>query len=214
MINTKEEYKCYLELIGNRFNNPNIQWDKWYDQFKYYEGHWENYFVNIFLNHQNKNKPVDLIFLESCPGGTPFPNQNYSFDSNRFKNKLDGTFDNYLKRICNHFDVNWKINKVNQSIEDIIIELSKKNVLMVDLYPTHGISLDDDQRKRLFNNVFETYSIGKLKSINNKLGNKINPKIIGPKEILYSGFQIMKKTLKIELSKALELKSNPIFGSI
>jgi len=33
MINTKEEYKCYLELIGNRFNNPNIQWDKWYNQF-------------------------------------------------------------------------------------------------------------------------------------------------------------------------------------
>jgi hypothetical protein len=106
----------------------------------------------------------------------PFPHQNYAYDKKRFKNKIDGTFDSYLKNVCDNFQICWKINGKNTSIGDVFNELCNEKIFIVDLYPTHGISLDSSNRKKLFESVFPDYSIKKLEEIVSKLNNSCKKK--------------------------------------
>jgi hypothetical protein len=92
----KECFEESLRKICRKFNNPNIQWDKWYEQYQYYEIMWWQY-SNLFIKsnaQQNKlDNCIQFVFWESCPGGMPFPHQNYALDTKRFCNKIDGSFD-------------------------------------------------------------------------------------------------------------------------
>jgi len=213
---SQKDFQIALGKIGPKFKNANINWHSWYMQYSYYESMWENYFETFFANYSTLKTPVDIqfIFWESCPGGMPFPHQNYAFDSNRFNNLIHGTFDSYLKNECTAFKVDWELNGTKRKIGDIIIDLSKKGILIIDLYPAHGISLDSTNRQNLFKNLFSSYSMDKLTRIGSKTKScpKKNCKIKVTSELWNAGIDnIMDNKLKVSVQKALGLKSVPNF---
>jgi len=151
-------YRNALGQISRKFGNVNINWHSWYVQYLYYESMWNEYFQHFTTQFSNPQKSIHFVFWESCPGGMPFPHQNYAFDSNRFNNPINGTFDSYLINVCKHFGFKWK----NRNIGDVLINLMQDGILIIDLYPTHGVSLNTTDRNNLFNNILPSYSIPKL----------------------------------------------------
>jgi len=115
---SQQKYQCALGQIGPKFKNVNINWHSWYTQYLYYESMWNNYFETFIEIYSEFGESVNIqfVFWESCPGGMPFPHQNYAFDSNRFNNPIHGTFDSYLKNECVYFGSNWQINNVNRCV--------------------------------------------------------------------------------------------------
>jgi hypothetical protein len=209
---SQNDYKNALGLIGRKFNNVNINWHSWYMQYSYYETMWENYFQIFITNYSNQNEPTDIrfVFWESCPGGMPFPHQNYAFDSNRFDNPIHGTFDSYLKDVCVKFGVPWELNGKKRKIGDLIIELSQNGILIIDLYPTHGISLDSTNRVNLFKNLFQSYSKDKLGRIGNSTSTypKNNHNIKVTEELWNAGINNeMDLNIKYDIKDALGLKT-------
>ena len=213
---SQNDYQNALRLIGPKFNNLNINWHSWYMQYTYYETMWNNYFQIFLRNYLTVNPPLNIrfVFWESCPGGMPFPHQNYAFDSNRFNNPIHGTFDSYLKNECVHFGINWKINNMNRGIGDLIIELAQIGVMIIDLYPTHGVSLDTTNRQNLFTNLFGLYSMDKLVNIGNNTNAclKNNNDIKVTDELWNAGINnTMNIALKINIQNALGLNGHPNF---
>lgn len=206
------DYKNQLMVIGPKFKNPNIQWGQWYKQYEYYEKMWETYFDNIFLENftRSKNECIKFIFWESCPGGMPFPHQNYAFDNNRYLNIIHGTFDSYLKTVCVQFDIKWN----GQQIGTLLENLSKKGILIIDIYPTHGISLDKTNRIKLYDKLFLNYSIVKLKIIGEKIRDFCKESnIYTSSELANYGIKgDMVEQRKNEIKEALQLLSSPIFS--
>jgi hypothetical protein len=200
------QYKNLIQKIGGKFENYTDQyWLKWYDQYCYYEKNWwVNYFDSIFLTalrKSKKNVKIQFFLWESCPGDMPFPHPNYAFDVNRFNQMIDGTRDKYLKEISNYNDVTQKSVKSNKTIEVVLNELAKNGIIIVDIYPTHGIRLETEQRKRLFQALFEEYSLTKLSKITDCISkNGINIKkssiIYCSKEIFDAGFDKIKRGTK------------------
>ena len=109
---TKVEYEELLKSSAiKKFLNVNINWGSWHTQYCYYESMWETYFLEFITEYSKLPSPppeIKFVFWESCPGGMPFPHQNYAFDSSRSKNPIRGDFDRYLKNVCTTFNIDWK----------------------------------------------------------------------------------------------------------
>ena len=212
---SQKDFQNALGKIGPKFKNPNINWHSWHMQYSYYESMWNNYFETFISIHSNLVKHIDIqfVFWESCPGGMPFPHQNYAFDSNRFNNSINGIFDTYIKNECDKFKIDWRLNGKNRLIGDIIIDLAKNGVLIIDLYPTHGISLDKTNRESMYNILFSCYSIDKLTKIGNNLKSiPKNCKIKVTPELWNAGIDNkMEIDLKVKVQKALDLTCLPNF---
>jgi len=208
---SQNDYQTALSKIGRKFKNPNINWFSWYMQHSYYESMWNNYFQIFLTNYSSISHTLDMryIFWESCPGGMPFPHQNYAFDSNRFNNTIDGSFDSYLKNECKYLEIDWFKRKIG----DLIIDFANKGVLIIDLYPTHGVTLDPTNRKNLFSNLFGSYSIDKLSGIGSKTATfHKSHEIKVTKELWNAGINNkMSPVLKHKIQIALGLKCPPIF---
>lgn len=213
IINTWEEYKRYIQKIGGKYEfYSDYYWINWYQQYCYYETNWwTNYFDRIFsatLRNTYKKVNIQFYFWESCPGGMPFPHPNYAFDENRYNQIIDGTRDKYLKEICDYNNVSWKLAGSNKKIEEALIELANKGIIIVDVYPTHGMDLKKEQRKRLFN-LFEEYSLTKLKEIIACITNNgINR---NKSSVIHCSKEIMDNSFKKKMRKETKQKINEIF---
>jgi hypothetical protein len=217
---SQQKYQGALGQIGSKFKNVNINWHSWYLQFLYYESMWNNYFETFIDIYSKLGKSVDIqfVFWESCPGGMPFPHQNYVFDSSRFNNLIHGTFDSYLKKECTAFNIDWEHLGKKRKIGEIIIDLAKKGILIIDIYPTHGIDLNSGRnlmRKNLFNNLFDAYSITeKFNQIGIKTNGflKGNSNIKVTNELWNAGISnSMHISLKIKVQNSLGLTALPNF---
>jgi hypothetical protein len=217
---SQQKYQGALGQIGSKFKNVNINWHSWYLQFLYYESMWNNYFETFIDIYSKLGKSVDIqfVFWESCPGGMPFPHQNYVFDSSRFNNLIHGTFDSYLKKECTAFNIDWEHLGKKRKIGEIIIDLAKKGILIIDIYPTHGIDLNSKRnlmRKNLFNNLFDAYSITeKFNQIGIKTNGflKGNSNIKVTNELWNAGISnSMHISLKIKVQNSLGLTALPNF---
>ena len=219
MMIPQPAYTAFIQLIGRKFVSPNIQWIEWFRQYEYYENMWDNYFRK-FLKYHSENedsKCIEFVFWESCPGGMPFPHQNYVFDLYRYKNLIDGTTDSYLKKVCDKFGIDWKHNNCNKQIGEIINDLIKKKILIIDLYPTHGISLDSTNREKLVEYVLPTYSINKLVDIGKHLTKECkSTTVYVTLELKNAGIDEHKIDVEVleKIRYALDLKSNPEFQTI
>jgi len=101
---SQANYQTAIQAIAPRLGNPNINWGSWYTQYAFYEGMWNSYFIR-FLTLRPADIPITFVFWESCPGGVPFPHQNYAFHLGRVGNVIHGTFDAYLCRVCKRFKI-------------------------------------------------------------------------------------------------------------
>ena len=214
---TQDKYEIYLKNAAERkFLNININWGSWYTQYLYYESMWETYFLDFIAEYSKlKKKPnIKFVFWESCPGGMPFPHQNYAFDSSRYNNPIDGIYDKYLARVCKKFSVTWQGGKQEENIRigDVIKALGTKGVIIIDLYPTHGISLEKENRLKLFDKVFKSYSMEKLTRIGNltsKFSKSSTIKVTS--ELNNNGFKGITPETKEDIKTALKLSSLPTF---
>ena len=212
---TQDEYQSFLENTAERkFKNKNIKWGSWYTQYLYYETMWETYFLDFIAEYSKlKTKPnIKFVFWESCPGGMPFPHQNYAFDSSRYNNPIDGIYDKYLKEVCKTFGITWGGQKAHEIIGNLIKALGTKGVIIIDLYPTHGISLEKENRLKLFDKVFKSYSMEKLTRIGNLTSKFSKSSTINvTSELENNGFKGITKEIKKVIETALQLRCLPTF---
>lgn len=132
------------------------------------------------------------------------------------KIKMNGTFDSYLKNVCDIFNICWQINDKNKNIGNLIKKLCTNKILIVDLYPTHGISLYSSNRKKLCEKVFQFYSLKKLEVIGSKLNNSCKQSTIFVTSELHNAGvnNSLEKDLKERIKKALQLNEIPTFSII
>jgi hypothetical protein len=215
---SQECYSNHLKEIAEKFGNVNINWGIWYAQYVVYELMYDNYLLAFIQEYAKKQERpcINIVFWESCPGDMPFPHQNYAFDSSRYNNLYQGRYDTYLRRVCNKFGVSLKVEKMNKTIGDLMIELASKGILIIDLYPTHGVCLSKKNRTNLFNKVFPSYSIEKLKRVGNLIMDFDKCETIRvTSELWNSGLKNrMSNNLKGEIKRALFLNGVPKFEVI
>ena len=155
-ILTFDEYKTILiDIKRNSWNKsgvstiPDFLIAQWYTQFLKYEHDWIYYFNHIFRPNFKNNKPFTVILFESGPGGFCFPHPNYMFLSEMLDEyNLNAHMDNYLNRVIRSVGLNPKNHKTRR---DKLLELASNSILIIDLFPTHGIGLNTVSRKTLWN---------------------------------------------------------------
>ena len=155
-ILTFNEYKTILiDIKRNSWNKsgvstiPDFLIAQWYTQFLKYEHDWIYYFNHIFRPNFKNNKPFRVILFESGPGGICFPHPNYMFLSEMLDEyNLNAHMDNYLNRVIRSVGLNPKNHKTRR---DKLLELASNSILIIDLFPTHGIGLNTVSRKTLWN---------------------------------------------------------------
>lgn len=151
MINTTQ-YSTTLGINGRLSGLAN------YPEYILFENDWMDYYKNIFLKNYNKQNQIRLIIAESAPEGI-YPNGNYAFDIGSRTQILNYHRDKYL---YNYFRGVFPLLPTNISKENALIRLSKENVLILDLLPTHGIKLKSSERNKLNTDPAKFAEIGKI----------------------------------------------------
>jgi hypothetical protein len=203
MLKSAHQLETCLSTLGGKTNqrikNNNIDWNEWYRQYRFYYSNWENYFNKIALPQITSN--FILIFWESSPGGMPFPHQNYIFNQNTINAPMHGIFDMYLRVVCNKFKIPWN-GSSKMTRNAALDELAKRNVIVIDLFPTHGISLNNSERNSLYHQIFNTYSLKFLDHIKTEIfinKGKICSKVYSPSLV----HKRLTKNHKTEITKVL-----------
>lgn len=161
---TEVEYTNFIENLSHNFNNLHI--DVAYNDYVNYEELWQNYIVNSanLLTNSGVSK-IGLIAMESAPGSVNHPHPNYIFHQT---NQLIGTNgDSYLKNIFNgaHLQPGLYHNGLTkQQCLDSLLLMSDfqgelRPVILFDLLPTHGITLDSNMRNAIANRLFPEVEI-------------------------------------------------------
>lgn len=161
---TEAEYTNFIENLSRNFNNLHI--DVAYNDYVNYEELWQNYIVNSanLLTNSGVSK-IGLIAMESAPGSVNHPHPNYIFHQT---NQLIGTNgDSYLKNIFNgaHLQPGLYHNGLTkQQCLDSLLLISDfqgelRPVILFDLLPTHGITLDTNMRSAIANRLFPEVEI-------------------------------------------------------
>lgn len=161
---TEVEYTNFIENLSHNFNNLHI--DVAYNDYVNYEELWQNYIVNSanLLTNSGVSK-IGLIAMESAPGSVNHPHPNYIFHQT---NQLIGTNgDSYLKNIFNgaHLQPGLYHNGLTkQQCLDSLLLISDfqgelRPVILFDLLPTHGITLDTNMRSAIANRLFPEVEI-------------------------------------------------------
>jgi hypothetical protein len=177
MLITFTDFKERLDFLGDKNNskrrvkNKNIDWNQWYYQYLFYKTNWEIYFRQIVIPNLINNLEFTLIFWESCPGGMPFPHPNYAFNQLTINSPLHGIYDKYLARVCTNSGIKLTTNP-KMTRQKALEELAKKYIIIIDLFPTHGISLNKKERDSLYNDEIFQYSLDNLTSLFNELKGK------------------------------------------
>jgi len=210
MIRTWHDYKMAFNTLSGFSRLNDYYWPLWFEQYSYYENNWWNYyFNNIFLNKwKSQTNCIKVCLLESCPGDKPFPHPNYIFDGNRANEKLDGRRDKYLISILRTFGITWEKKTITESL----VEISVNGVLVVDIYPTHGMRINTKNRKTFFTHFFDSYSQEKLNAIYTDIYN-INRKAPNINSIIHCSNELYNAGLD-KYNQVILNVNNPKFKSL
>jgi len=196
-----EEYVGYISQVRTTFGEEKDQWNYYISYVIHETGWWESYFEGIFLKHFDKKNPIQLVFWESGPEieleRSQLPHPNYAFYG--LHKTIHGTKDKYLKTIYNI--TGGKFQKKTK--RKILEELSAKNYLIIDLYPTHAIKISGKNRKK-FDAILQKYTILKLEKIKKALGKNAN----------FANTIFIPEDLKGEFTTTLEKNKNSIKGGL
>lgn len=151
-----QDFKAVLNnLKGKSWNTtrgstvPDYLIGQWYGQYLKYENDWYYYFHNIFLPNFPKdgNCEINIILFESGPGGFSFPHPNYMFLSEMLDQEI---YHQHMDTYINDVFRKAEINTNQMTRRGKLIELAQKRYLIIDLLPTHGITLKN--RKVIWKN--------------------------------------------------------------
>lgn len=99
----------------------------------------------------------------------PFPHPNYAFNHLTIESHIHGIYDKYLSRVCTKFGIPWVNLRITRKV--VLISLAQKNINIIDLFPTHGISLNNSERNCLYHDIYDTYSLEFLNHIKTEIFN-------------------------------------------
>ena len=156
------QYNSFLKKVSKRiFNSKN------YTNFKQFENDWLNYYHNIYIPNSIKGKPPRIFIAESAPCGTYINNLNYIFHQNTLNNYVSYSTDMYLYRYYRGIFPKSTPKETKQlSKQQALINLSKENILILDLLPTHGIKLETKDRIVIKNKLVEFIDFNFLNDLN------------------------------------------------
>lgn len=159
---THKEYIYFLNHISKRVGNLNN-----YNSFINFENDWLNYFKKIYTQYSNNNLPPRIFIAESAPNGIYPLNTNYIFHQNTLNNKISCKRDMYLYRYFRGVFINSTPKSTQHfSKRAALIELSKENILILDLLPTHGIKLAPSERDYIKNNLLNLVDFKRINNLN------------------------------------------------
>ena len=144
-----------------------------YNDYVQYETLWENYILNAaaILAAGPAINRLGLIAMESAPGTTNHPHPNYIFHNTH--TIINGNSDSYLRNIYNGAHINYGLyhnDLTKQQCLDGLLNqtdnlANQRPIILFDLFPTHGITLNTNHRTFLGNGTLPEIQI----EINNKL---------------------------------------------
>jgi len=156
-----------FQQYANSLNNisPRIGGLANYGSYFQFENDWIDYYNNIFQHNFHPNLQIRLIVCESCPNGN-YPNANYIFDANCLANIVNCKRDKYLQQIYNGVFPRVAINHLPTKMQ-ALVDLSQENILILDLLPTHGITLSTNDRINININPIGCCDINKILQLPN-----------------------------------------------
>jgi hypothetical protein len=150
---TATDYLAFRRILRPKLS---ILSDPIYDEYVHYEQLWQDYIMNMVYPTLSRLRPkkIGIIAMESAPGGLPHPHANYIFTS---VNNVIGPKDSYLKAFFNgsqSLSVNHSQGLTKrQCLDGLLGMVDRHNVsrplVLLDLFPSHGIKLDTNKRKLL-----------------------------------------------------------------
>ena len=155
-----KEYEAFLKKISSRIGEL-----KNFSDYKDFENDWNDYFQNIYKKYSNNTLPPRIFIAESAPNGC-YTNNPYIFHKASLSKKLCHKIDMYLWRYYTGVFPNSSSHQTKiLTKKEALIELSKNNILILDLLPTHGIKLKSGERKNINTKLLHLTNLILLKSL-------------------------------------------------
>ena len=159
---TLNQYDNFMTLVSNRVYNLRN-----YASYICFENAWLNYLNNIFLPFSNQNLPPRIFIAESAPNGIYRNNKNYIFHLNTLNNNVNEKSDMYLYRYYRGVFPNFTPDQTRLiSKHQALIDLAAQNILILDLLPTHGIKLKENDRTTINTHLMNLVNFNFLNSLN------------------------------------------------
>lgn len=190
-----QEFKDVLNTLkGGSWNGgtpkrhsvPDFLIGQWYAQYLKYENDWDYYFHNIFLPNFPKdgNCEINIILFESGPGGFSFPHPNYMFLSEMLDQEIHNQImDKYINRVLDMAG----ITPIPLTRRDKLSKLAEQRYLIIDLLPTHGITLKD--RSKIWKNgIVRTKALEKITNSIELTSDKVDCENLEP--VYYSSAEV------------------------
>lgn len=150
---------------------PDFLIGQWYAQYLKYENDWYYYFHNIFLPNLNPTEDctINIVLYESGPGGFSFPHPNYMFLSEMLDQPIyNQHMDKYINRVLDLAGITASLSTRREKLS----ELAKNGYLIIDLLPTHGITLKN-RIKIWENDLVRTKALEKVETSKKITGKKL-----------------------------------------
>ena len=157
------QYNSLLAIISNRVYNKRN-----FETYQSFEKNWNYYYDKIYKKYYLPEKQLRLIICESGPETL----NNYMFSEHLLDQQLTTDNDKYLQQIFSGVFPNIRNNNL-PTRRIALIELAKKNILILDLLPTHGIKLTSDERRNINLNIIN-FPINKITDLVFIRGVKLN----------------------------------------
>lgn len=172
-----KEFEAILNKLKDRSWNssrgrtiPEYLIGQWYVQYLKYENDWNYYFHNIFLPNliTTKDCTINIVLYESGPGGFSFPHPNYMFLSEMLDQPI---YNKHMDKYINDVIRMAGITAFPPTRRGKLSVLAKQGYLIIDLLPTHGITLknrieiwnDEVARKHALKKIVNSIEITKEK---------------------------------------------------
>jgi hypothetical protein len=171
---TGHEYTNFRHAFQRYYGN--LPLPPTYNDYVCYERLWEDYILNaaMILRAVPGITRLGLIAMESVPGTNVHPAPNYIFYNTNLPINNQNNQDSYLRNIFNGAHLNPGLYHAGLSKQQCLDGLLHQNditgtqrpIILFDLLPTHGISLQTNHRRSLRK--------GALPAIPTQIQNKLN----------------------------------------
>jgi hypothetical protein len=149
----ESEYKALLKKISVKVHEQAN-----YAFYKQCEEEWWDYYYNIYTQYSKFEQPHQLFVIEAAPKSElSFGTNDYLINNKNLVLTMKQVESQFSRMIPPTDDIlskkykflSHKISLLNLTNKTDLIELAKKNVLIVNMLPTYGIQLDHSDHKKI-----------------------------------------------------------------
>jgi hypothetical protein len=157
----EKEYDKFLKNLPTRISKFSN-----YKSYCNFQKDWEYYYKNIYCKNHDGTIPPRIFLAESAPSGSYTENTNYIFKFSLLNEVICDKKDMFLYRYYRGvFPDATPAAVMGLTKKKALTQLSKKNILILDILPTHGIKLDTKVRSFIKTSLLETLNYDFLKGL-------------------------------------------------